>query len=180
MMKTAKENLIALTWINRGMSVDIVIEDTRWKTIDLTQIANTAFYETLSLLDLRPKSFACCVLACDNKKIKQLNNKFRDKNGSTNVLSFPATLENHALKRKLMSSEVSDLHELGDIAIAFEICKKEAVNSKIMFEHHVYHLIIHAVLHLLGFDHDEEKNAAEMEKIEVQVLAKLGINDPYL
>lgn len=162
------------------MAVDVVIEDARWKTLDLTRIANHAFFETLFLLDLHHKSFACCVLACDNKQIKQLNNKFRGKNCPTNVLSFPASSENYEVKSTLTPAEANNPHELGDIAIAFEICKKEATESQVKFEHHVYHLIIHSVLHLLGFDHEEEKNASKMEKIEVQVLAKLGISDPYL
>ena len=162
------------------MAVDVVIEDARWEILDLRQIANQAFFETLSLLDLHHKSFACCILACDNKQIKQLNNKFRGKNCPTNVLSFPASLENYEMKNTLTPSKANNFHELGDIAIAFEMCKKEATKSKVKFEHHVYHLIIHSVLHLLGFDHEEEKNASKMEKIEVQVLAKLGISDPYL
>ena len=162
------------------MAVDVVIEDARWKTLELKQIANQAFFETLFLLDLHHKSFACCILACDNKQIKQLNNKFRGKNCPTNVLSFPASLENYEVKNTLTPGEANNFHELGDIAIAFEICKKEATKSKVKFEHHVYHLIIHSVLHLLGFDHEEEENATKMEKIEVQVLAKLGISNPYL
>ena len=162
------------------MAVDVVIEDARWKTLELKQIANQAFFETLFLLDLHHKSYACCILACDNRQIKQLNNKFRGKNCPTNVLSFPASLENYEMKNTLTPSEANDFNELGDIAIAFEFCKKEATVSKVKFEHHVYHLIIHSVLHLLGFDHEEEKNASKMEKIEVQVLAKLGISDPYL
>ena len=162
------------------MAVDVVIEDARWKTLELKQIANQAFFETLFLLDLHHKSFACCILACDNKQIKQLNNKFRGKNCPTNVLSFPASLENYETKNTLTPGEANNFHELGDIAIAFDICKKEATKSKVKFEHHVYHLIIHSVLHLLGFDHEEEENATKMEKIEVQVLAKLGISNPYL
>ena len=162
------------------MAVDVVIEDARWKTLELKQIANQAFFETLFLLDLHHKSFACCILACDNKQIKQLNNKFRGKNCPTNVLSFPASLENYEMKNTLAPSEANNFHELGDIAIAFEICRKEATKSKVKFEHHVYHLIVHSVLHLLGFDHEEEENATKMEKIEVQVLAKLGISNPYL
>jgi probable rRNA maturation factor len=162
------------------MAVDVVIEDARWKTLELKQIANQAFFETLLLLDLHHKSYACCVLACDNRQIKQLNNKFRGKNCPTNVLSFPASLENYETKNTLTPGEANNSHELGDIAIAFDICKKEATKSKVKFEHHVYHLIIHSVLHLLGFDHEEEENATKMEKIEVQVLAKLGISNPYL
>ena len=162
------------------MAVDVVIEDARWKTLELKQIANQAFFETLFLLDLHHKSYACCVLACDNRQIKQLNNKFRGKNCPTNVLSFPASLENYETKNTLTPGEANNFHELGDIAIAFDICKKEATKSKVKFEHHVYHLIVHSVLHLLGFDHEEEENATKMEKIEVQVLAKLGISNPYL
>ncbi len=162
------------------MAVDVVIEDARWKTLELKQIANQAFFETLFLLDLHHKSYACCILACDNRQIKQLNNKFRGKNCPTNVLSFPASLENYETKNTLTPGEANNFHELGDIAIAFDICKKEATKSKVKFEHHVYHLIIHSVLHLLGFDHEEEENATKMEKIEVQVLAKLGISNPYL
>ena len=162
------------------MSVDLIMEDARWETLNLLQIANAAFKATLSQLNLRAENFICCILACSSKKIKGLNAQFRGKNNSTNVLSFPSTPEIYEV------SSISKLKanfapvELGDIAIAYEVCNKEAKVSKINFEDHVYHLIIHSVLHLLGYDHEEEKNATEMEKIEVQVLANLGISNPYL
>ena len=162
------------------MSVDLIIEDSRWKTLNLLSIANAAFKETLSELNLRSENFVCSVLACSSEKIKGLNAQFRGKNNSTNVLSFPSTHEIYEVRNISKFESKIDTFELGDIAIAYEICKKEADISKIDFEDHVYHLIIHSVLHLLGYDHKEEKNAAEMEKIEVQVLAKLGINNPYL
>ena len=162
------------------MSVDLIMEDARWKTLNLLQIANAAFKETLSHLDMRSENFICCILACNGKKIKGLNAQFRGKNNSTNVLSFPSTPEICEVRNISKLEANVDPFELGDIAIAYEVCKKEADVSKIKFEDHVYHLIIHSVLHLLGYDHEEEKNAAEMEKIEVQVLAKLGITSPYL
>ena len=162
------------------MSVDLIIEDSRCKPLNLFSIANAAFKETLSELNLRPENFVCSVLACSSEKIKGLNAQFRGKNNSTNVLSFPSTPEIHEVRIISKFESNIDPFELGDIAIAYEVCKKEADISKIDFEDHVYHLIIHSVLHLLGFDHEGEKNAAEMEKIEVQVLAKLGINNPYL
>ena len=62
------------------MSVDLVIEDARWKTLDLPQIANTAFKETLSQLNMKSENFICCILACSSKKIKGLNVQFRGKN----------------------------------------------------------------------------------------------------
>ena len=109
-----------------------------------------------------------------------MNAQFRGKNNSTNVLSFPSTTEIYEVISFSKLEPKIDPIELGDIAIAYEVCKKEADISKIDFEDHVYHLIIHSVLHLLGYNHEEEENAAKMEKIEVQVLAKLGINNPYL
>tara|TARA_Y100000589_G_C27161039_1_gene632763 strand:- start:537 stop:1049 length:513 start_codon:yes stop_codon:yes gene_type:complete len=169
-----------LNWKSREMSVDLIIEDTRWKTINLFSIANAAFKETLSELNLSSENFDCSVLACSSEKIKGLNAQFRGKNNSTNVLSFPLKAEKYEAKNSLKLKADADLLELGDIAIAYEVCKKEANVSKIKLEDHVYHLIIHSVLHLLGYDHGEEKNAAEMEKIEVQVLANLGISNPYL
>ena len=161
------------------MSVDLIMEDARWKTLNLIQIANAAFKETLSQLNLKSENFICCILACNNKKIEDLNAQFRGKKNSTNVLSFPSKVEVYETINGSQSETNADPLELGDIAIAYEVCKTEAIVSKIEFEDHVCHLIIHSVLHLLGFNHDEEKNAVEMEKIEVQVLAKLGISNPY-
>ena len=162
------------------MSVDLIMEESRWKSLNLLQIANAAFKETLLHLNMRSENFICCILACNSTKIKGLNAQFRGKNNSTNVLSFPSTTEIYKVIGIPKFEAHVDPFELGNIAIAYEVCKKEARFSKIDFEHHVYHLIVHSVLHLLGYEHEEEKKAAEMEKIEVQVLAKLGINNPYL
>ena len=115
---------------------------------------------------MRPENFLCCILACSNEKIKGLNAKFRGKNNSTNVLSFPSTSKICEVTSSPNFETNVDPFELGDIAIAYEICKQEADFSKIDFEHYVYHLIIHSVLHLLGYDHVDEKNAIKMEKID--------------
>ena len=162
------------------MSVDLIMEDTRWKTLDLMHIVNNAFNETLSQLNLKSENFICCILACSNNKIRDLNIQFRGKNTFTNVLSFPSKVEICEVKNRSKSEVDVDPYELGDIAIAYEVCKNEAASSELKFEDHVCHLIIHSVLHLLGYDHEEEKNASKMEKIEVQVLANLGISDPYI
>ena len=75
------------------MSVDLIMEDTRWKTLDLMHIVNNAFNETLSQLNLKSENFICCILACSNNKIRDLNIQFRGKNTFTNVLSFPSKVE---------------------------------------------------------------------------------------
>ena len=128
------------------MSVDLIIEDVRWKTLNLFSIANTAFKETLSELNLRSENFVCNVLACSSEKIKGLNAQFRGKNNCTNVLSFPSKAEKFDTKIGLKFKANADPLELGDIAIAYEVCEKEANVSKIKFEDHVYHLIIHLSL----------------------------------
>ena len=162
------------------MTVDLIMEDARWETLNLLHIANAAFEETLSHLNMSSEKFICCILACNSKKIKSLNAQFRGKNNCTNVLSFPSAKNICKVKSSPEFEANVDAFELGNIAIAYEVCKKEADISEIDFEHHVYHLVIHSLLHLLGYDHEEEKNAAKMEKIEVQVLANIGINNPYL
>ena len=128
----------------------------------------------------KKKKLNFSILLTNDSEIKEINYKYRNLNKPTNVLSFPSATEICEVKSGSKFEAKVDLFELGDIAIAYEVCKKEADVSKIDFEHHVYHLIIHSVLHLLGYDHEEEKNAVEMERIEVQVLANLGINNPYL
>jgi probable rRNA maturation factor len=69
--------------------------------------------------------------------------------------------------------------ELGDIAIAYETCDYEAAEAGLPFEHHVTHLLVHGTLHLLGYDHESEEDGDLMERIEVEVLASLGIPNPY-
>ena len=134
------------------MSVDLIMEDVRWKTLSLIQIANAAFKETLSQLNLKSENFICCILACSSKKIEDLNAQFRGKKNSTNVLSFPSKVQIYEKINSSQSETNADPFELGDIAIAYEVCKTEASVSNIKFEDHVCHLIIHSVLHLLGFD----------------------------
>jgi probable rRNA maturation factor len=68
---------------------------------------------------------------------------------------------------------------LGDIAIAYETCAREAAEKKITMQAHVSHLIVHGCLHLLGFDHETDKDATVMEELEVQALATMGLDNPY-
>jgi probable rRNA maturation factor len=75
--------------------------------------------------------------------------------------------------------EAEDPESLGDIAIAFETCARESEEQGKPMADHVTHLIVHGVLHLLGYDHVEEEDAAVMEALEVRILASLGVSDPY-
>ena len=100
--------------------------------------------------------------------MQQLNNKFRKKNNTTNVLSFV----NEDISKKLTDN-------LGDIAISYEYIKKEAQEKNINFDDHMIHMLIHGVYHILGFDHKNNKMADLMESKEVKLLKQLNIKNPY-
>jgi probable rRNA maturation factor len=116
------------------------------------------------------------LLFTSDAEIHNLNRQWRQRDKPTNVLSFPM------LKRE----ELLDLAEdgppemLGDIALAYETCAREAAEKDIPLEHHAAHLIVHGLLHLAGHDHEiSEGDAEAMEALETKALARLGIADPY-
>ena len=148
--------------------LDLIVEDIRWST--LAEIAPTAIGATLAHLGLDVPQHEVAVLACDDTRIAALNADFRSKSQPTNVLSWPAA--------DLAPGEVPPA-ELGDIAIAYDTCQREAAEQGKPFAAHVTHLLVHATLHLLGYDHQNDADAAQMEHLEVEVLGKLGLPDPY-
>lgn len=163
------------------MSVDLISEDARWDAADLETLAQTASDATLERLGLEPSVFEISLLACDDARIKVLNGDFRDKAKPTNVLSWPSA-ERAAMtpgEMPVLPSPGPDA-ELGDIAIAYDTCAHEAAAQNKPFTHHVTHLIVHGTLHLLGFDHENEPDAALMEGLETEILGKLGLPDPYM
>lgn len=105
------------------------------------------------------------ILLTDDASVQALNARFRDKDKPTNVLSFPAppNPEKH----------------LGDVALAFGVCDREAREQGKPLGHHLQHLVAHGVLHLLGYDHMTDEEAEAMEGLERIVLAGLGVPDPY-
>ena len=107
------------------------------------------------------------VLLCDDAEIRTLNRQWRGFDKATNVLSFPTPGPAHAHV------------PLGDIAIAFETVDREARADGKTIEDHVMHLVIHGVLHLLGYDHESDGDAEDMEEKERRILKSLGIADPY-
>ena len=157
--------------------VDVVIEDARWQAAGLETLAETACRATLQALSLAPEQFEIALLACDDGRIATLNTEFRGKASATNVLSWPS--EDLAPEEAGGAPFLPQETELGDIAIAYDTCKAEATAQNKPFADHVCHLLVHGTLHLLGYDHISEKDAVRMEGLEVAILAKLGLPDPY-
>ena len=113
------------------------------------------------------------VMLTDNSGIRTLNGNWRGIDKATNVLSFPALQPTGA--RKPGNSP----RMLGDIAIAYQTMRREADEEQKPFNHHLSHLAVHGFLHLIGYDHENDADAETMEALEIEILAQLGIPDPY-
>ena len=111
----------------------------------------------------------------NDEQVRALNAEWRGKDKPTNVLSFPMAEELDFTRATVDGRELL----LGDIILAHGVCKAEAERDRIPFEDHACHLMVHGTLHLLGYDHGVEAEAAEMEAREVRALARLGIPSPY-
>jgi len=164
------------------MSLDIVMEDLRWQTVGLDVLAARAEAATCARLGLDPDMVEASLLACDDARIAVLNTRFRGKPAPTNVLSWPAVdLSPGVPGRDPHPPEPDPGGEiaLGDIAIAYETCAREAAESGKALADHATHLVVHGLLHLLGYDHESDADAALMEGLEIEVLGRLGLDDPY-
>ena len=155
---------------------DLVFEDLRWEKKNLTEIATKVGSALSDYFDL-PKGASAVVMGCNDDSISVLNKNFRGKLQTTNVLSWPGS--------NLAAKGPGDLPlpaidpELGNIAISYETCMREAASFEIDQADHITHLLIHATLHLLGYNHVETDDANIMESVEIKILAKLGISNPY-
>ena len=115
------------------------------------------------------------VRLASDEDVRALNAHWRGKDKPTNVLSFPMS-EQYELEQ---ADEDGPELMLGDIVLAKGVCEREAAEKEIPFERHATHLLVHGTLHLLGYDHGDDQDAADMEGREVRALARLGIDDPY-
>ena len=165
------------------MLTDTIFEDDRWRQAALDTLAETAARATLLHMGLAPDVFEISLLACDDARIATLNAEFRGKPTATNVLSWPSedcAADVDGAAPDLPEHGFPDMpEELGDIAIAYETCIQEAQQAGRPLADHITHLIVHATLHLLGYDHIRDKDATLMEGAETEILGKMGLPDPY-
>ena len=157
--------------------IDVLIEEDRWGAVDLESLAVAAWQALGAHLDL-PGGHEVVLMGCDDARIAALNGSFRHKSRPTNVLSWPEA-ERGAATPGGSPLPIRAGEALGDIAIAFETCAREAAEQGKPLKDHATHLILHGLLHLLGYDHETDADAALMEGLEVEILGKLGFDDPY-
>ena len=154
------------------MSVAVEIEDDGWQALaGLEAIATRAAEATLSGRDSgRSDAGEVFLLFTSDAEIKIMNRDWRGKDQPTNVLSFPSAD---------MPIPAGQAAPLGDVVLAFETVSREAAGQGKTLTDHTSHLIVHGILHLLGYDHETEPEAQAMENEERRILANLGITDPY-
>ena len=142
------------------IQIDISRQNDQWPQID--GLLQNAIRTALSGTNYKAETEISLVLA-DDVFVQALNKQYREKDKPTNVLSFPQDEE----------------FSLGDIIMALETIQKEAEDQNKKFEDHAVHLAVHGTLHLLGFDHETDDEAAEMETLEIKILNSIGLKNPY-
>lgn len=147
------------------------------KTTDWADLAEAAMEAAEEVEPvLANQRLSASLLFTLDEEVRTLNREWRTKDRPTNVLSFPMLTRAELLAMAPQGGP----EMLGDIALAFETCTREAAEKGIGLEHHAAHLIVHGLLHLAGHDHESgEAEAAAMEALEIKALAQMGIGDPY-
>ena len=149
--------------------IEIEIEEPAWSQAlpDVEALAHAAALAALAQDGAQDEGVV--LLLADDAAVQELNARFRDKDKPTNVLSFPACAP----------EQLASAPHIGDVIIAFETTRREADEEGKALADHLSHLVVHGMLHLLGYDHETDVEAEEMEGLEVRILAGLGIADPY-
>ena len=151
-----------------SLKIEIVVESGEWKAFPrVEQMTREAVDACLAESEADVSDDGeLSLLLCDDARIRELNRDFRGIDKATNVLSFPA-------------AEAPGQTTLGDIAIAHETVAREAREEAKSFADHYAHMVVHGLLHILGYDHEDDDEAEEMEALERATLKRLGIADPY-
>ena len=146
------------------IDLDLRVEDAEWTRAlaDLEAVCTAALNAGAAQSATQGE---VSILLTNDPEIQTLNRDWRGKDKPTDVLSFPA--------------DPMDTPFLGDIAVSLGVCQRDAADRAIALDQHVSHLLIHGLLHLLGHDHKDDTEAAEMEALEIAALASLGWPDPY-
>lgn len=166
----------------KNVIIDLIINNKRWNTNSIfdnyIKVVNDIISKTLEFLQIKlpqDSQIEISVVLTDDKEIQAINKQYRNKDKPTNVLSF------QIIQDDLESELKKQPHLLlGDIFISFDTLKREAKEQGKSIQNHFIHLFLHSFLHLLGYDHLEDDEAEQMESLEIKILDKMGIKNPYL
>ena len=152
-----------------GLSVDVVHEAGDWPQLDALLVAIHAAADAV-VAELGVSGCSACIALSSDAEVARLNATYRGKQTPTNVLSFAAPASDEQIRQ---------IRFLGDIGLAAETVAREAAEQGVPLVDHLQHLVVHGLLHLQGYDHQTEAEAEVMEALEVRILKRLGIADPY-
>lgn len=156
------------------MNLEIEVDEAAWHELPdaaaLVGQAAEAAFARLGAGDLKDKLLS--VTLADDETVAQLNAQWRGKPKPTNVLSFPADQD--------IAIPPGEPRPLGDIILAAGVVRTEAAQQSKPLADHFSHLVVHGILHIMGYDHVDDAQADEMESLEKEILVKLGIADPYV
>ena len=153
------------------MIVDIEIADVAWGEVG--DIARRAGKAALEKVADNSASLEVAVRLASDDEVHHLNREYRGKDSPTNVLSFESGIKPETWPR-------GQPRPVGDIILGYGVVSREAAEQGKSLENHLCHLIVHGVLHLAGFDHQDDVAAEKMEELEVKILAEMGIENPYV
>lgn len=143
-----------------------IFEENKWDDFDIENMADIA----VNLIE-ESHEFSSdkevSIVFTNNDKVHELNKDYRNKDKSTNILTFA------------FNDDGSDNYMLGELFLAFDVIANEATEQNKSFYDHCMHILIHGVLHLIGYDHIEDCDAEEMESLEIELLSKINIENPY-
>ncbi len=162
MRTTGAKALEVMSAVTKLPEIEVEVEAEGWRN---TEPRIEEFAREAALVAVGGQPGTVVVLLADDAFVQELNARHRGKDNPTNVLSFLAPPEFGGA--------------IGDVVLAFETVEREAQEQGKSFADHARHLVVHGVLHLMGYDHEEDVEAEEMEAIERSILARLGIADPY-
>ena len=158
--------------------VSVNYNDPRWKRCDLKRYGTLLLSKVFQTQQMRLNNSSLSVLACSDSKIKELNKIYRKKNKATNVLAWPAVDWLFYDDQDCRSYGENNYLFLGDIAISYERCSREASFQNIPFNRYCCKLLVHAILHLMGYDHDISMRTSKMQLMETRVLNSFLTNRP--
>ncbi len=168
-----ERNLTSMSSFALPITEVMIVADCWQAEPDAEAVIQRAIEAAASMVDTGLGEAELAVMLTDDAGIRTLNHNWRGQDKPTNVLSFPAL-------QPPAGREPDDAPRmLGDIAIAYETVRREADEESKPFDHHLSHLAVHGFLHLVGYDHEKDAQAEDMETLEREILARLGIPDPY-
>ncbi len=159
--------------------IDVSVQEPAWATshLDLDEVARTAILQTLRMAplpeEIEDRMVEVSIVLANDDLLQILNREYRGKDKPTNVLSF-AQID--------ADSPVPDdgPYPVGDIILSYQTIDREAKEQDKFFKDHYTHMLVHGMLHLLGYDHEEEDDATVMEALEIRILEQLNIQNPYM